>query len=319
MNVSVVIATINRREELRRTLEAYRRQTHRPLELVVMDNGSTDGTREMIAAEFPEVVYEWLDGNRGTAAITRGFARATGDTYWVSNNDSYPESDEALARVVEILELHPDVDIVGSEDVEAGDGYRIYDWHPRRVDKVHAPPGGYPTNLFHGTGAAIRRRVIERIGGFWDWFCYEEMDLCARAIKAGFHVRYVPAIRTLHFSSPRSRVPTDRWVLAATNMMRYTWRHLPLESALYRSAFYYPYFLMQGMLIRARPREFLAVIAGMPRVALETCRQGRQPIPRSRLRELTLGLGPVRLTWNHLRQVIRRRWTRWRRGATASR
>jgi GT2 family glycosyltransferase len=319
MKVSVVIATINRREELRRTLEAYRRQTHRPLEQVVIDNGSTDGTREMMAADFPEVVYEWLEGNRGTAAINRGFARATGDTYWVSNNDSFPEDDDALARVVEILERHPDVDIIGSEDVEVADGHRIYDWHPRRVDKVHAPPDGYPTNLFHGTGAAIRRRVIERIGGFWDRFGYEEMDLCARAIKAGFHVRYVPAIRTLHFSSPRARVLADRWVLAATNMMRFTWRHLPLESALCRSAFYYPYFLMQGVLIGAGPRDLIAVSAGMTRAAREACRGERQPIPRSRLRELTLGLGPVRLTWNHLRQVIRRRWLRWRRGATASR
>ena len=314
MKISVVIATINRREELRRTIEAYLHQTQRPLEIVVIDNGSTDGTREMMCADFPEVVYEWLDSNRGTAAINRGFALASGDAYWVSNNDSYPECDDALARVVGLLEQCPDVDIIGSEDVEAADGHRIYDWHPIRVNKIDVPPGGYPTNLFHGTGAAIRREVIESVGGFWDWFCFEEMDLCARAIKAGFHVRYVPTIRTLHFSSPRSRVPTDRWVLAATNMMRFTWRHFPLGSALYRSLFYYPYFLMQGVAIRAKAREFRAVITGMPRVAFETWRTARQPIPRNRLRELTLGLGPARLTWNHLRQVSNRRWKRWRRG-----
>jgi hypothetical protein len=105
-------------------------------------------------------------------------------------------------------------------------------------------------------------------------------------------------------------------VLAATNMMRFTWRHFPVGQALYRSFFYYPYFLMQGAALGAKPREFVAVITGMPRTAFDTCRTSRQPIARKRLRELTLGLGPVRLTWNHVRQVIHRRWKRWRRGVS---
>jgi GT2 family glycosyltransferase len=311
--ISVVIATINRRDELRTTLQAYREQTHRPLELVVVDNGSTDGTREMMREEFPEAVYEWLPCNMGTEAINRGFALATGDVFWLSNNDSRPESADGLARVAALLAAHPEVDIVGSENLEMIDGGRIYDWHPIRVDKSRIPPGGFPTNLFHGTGAAVRRRVVDAIGGLWDVFGYEEMDFCARAIARGFQVRYRPDIRTLHFSSPRERVPTDRWVAAALNMMRYTWRHFPLGAALYRSTIYYPYFLLQGLAYPARPSEFARVIVGMPQMAFRTMAHERQVAPAAVRPQLTMGIGPLRLTWNHLRQVAARRLGRLRR------
>jgi GT2 family glycosyltransferase len=279
---------------------------------VVIDNGSTDGTREMMARDYPDLVYEWLPENAGTRAINLGLENATGDAFWVSNNDSYPEGKDALARAAAVFEKHPDIHVIGTENLEMGDGGRIYQWHPLPVPKDAEPEGGFPTNLFHGTGAAIRREVIETIGGFWDVFGYEELDFCTRAIAAGFHVRYIPSIRTLHFNSPKSRVLTDRWVGAATHMMRYVWRHLPLGEALYRTAFYYPYFLLQGFSYPARPREFLAVLIGMPRTAIRTFRTERRVIPRGKLREVTLGLGPLAVTWPFVVQALKRRVRRLR-------
>jgi len=282
---------------------------------VVVDNGSADGTREMMPEKHPGVLYEWLPGNMGTRAINRGFELAAGDVFWVSNNDSYPESPDALAHVAAILEAHPDVHIIGSADVEVGDGNRIYNWHPVEVDKTQEPASGFPTNLFHGTGAAIRREVVTKIGGFWDVFGYEELDFCTRAIAAGFNVRYFPSIRTLHFSSPRSRPLTGRWVAASHHMMRYTWRHMPFGEALYRSAFYYPYFLLQGLSYPASFREFGQVIVGMPATAWRTFRNERQVVPRSRLRDVTMGLGPLRVTWPFIVQAVKRRLARARRGS----
>src|SRR5688572_22953765 len=116
MLISVVIATINRKDELRETLLAYRRQTHPHAELVIIDNGSRDGTREMMGSEFPDIIYEWLPYNMGTHAINIGFERSRGDIVWLSNNDSYPEDPAVFERVVDIFRRFPHVHILGTED-----------------------------------------------------------------------------------------------------------------------------------------------------------------------------------------------------------
>ncbi len=293
MLISVVIATINRKDELRETLLAYQRQTHLRVELVIIDNGSRDGTREMMASEFPDVFYEWLPYNMGTHAINIGFERSRGDIVWLSNNDSYPEDTTAFERVVEIFTRFPHVHILGTEDIEMNDGGRVYHWHPFDVDKTAVPADGFVTNNFHGTGAAVRREVLDTIGGFWDTFIYEEMDLCTRAIAAGFSVRYFPDIRTLHFGSPRERVQVERRILAAKNIMRYTWRYFPLFRALGRSVVYWVVYSLISLRHLNEPAAVLEIQFGM---AMEMCRawrKERRVIPSEKLRDVTLGKGVV--------------------------
>ncbi len=316
MKFSVVIATINRKDELRRTIEAYRRQSHPDVEIVVIDNGSTDGTREMMQGEFGDLLYEWLPYNMGTHAINIGFAKASGDVFWLSNNDSYPESSEALAQVATLLDRFPEVHIVGTEDIEVRDGNRVYQWHPLPVDKSAMPPDGFPSNLFHGTGAAVRRSVVDDIGGFWDVFVFEELDFCTRAIARGYSVRYVPAIRTLHFASPRSRVPIERWIAAAKNLTRYHWRHFPLAQALLRTILYYPYFLLQGLAYPAAPSALFDVIFGIPAEMFRTIRRERRPIPRDKVAAVTLGQGALRPMLRYARSAVSRRLLRRRQART---
>jgi len=193
MRISVVIATLNRREDLLRTLAAYEQR------------------------------YFWIPNNIETVAINYGMSIATGEIFWLSNNDSYPEDPRTFERIV------------------------VYDWHRLPAPKETMPPDGYPAVLFHGTGAAVRRRVIEKIGGFWDRFVYEELDLCIRALRAGCQIRYFPTIRTLHFASPASRASVFRWRRAYLHTLRLVWKYAPTATALWRSLVASAFFFVTGI------------------------------------------------------------------------
>lgn len=104
MNISVIIPTYNRSQSLHRALQSVYRQTLMPGEIIVVDDGSNDGTEQMLRNEFPEVRYIYQQNRGVSAARNRGIAAASGD--WLAFLDSddqwLPEKlqkqQQALAR-----------------------------------------------------------------------------------------------------------------------------------------------------------------------------------------------------------------------------
>ena len=107
MNVSVVIATYNRRDILRRTLESVASQSHAAHEVIIADDGSTDGTPEL-AAEFPQVTFLRQENRGSSAARNLGVQRATGDVVAFTDDDCVVPPDW-LERIVDGYERHPEV------------------------------------------------------------------------------------------------------------------------------------------------------------------------------------------------------------------
>ncbi len=95
--VCAVVVTYNRKELLRECLEALRGQTRRVDHILVVDNASTDGTEEMLRAEFPEVEVLRLPENQGGAGgFHEGMKRAHGmgfDWLWLMDDDTIPRED----------------------------------------------------------------------------------------------------------------------------------------------------------------------------------------------------------------------------------
>jgi len=206
--VSVVILSWNRRDDLREGLLELRRQSYPSLEVIVVDNGSTDGTPAMVRSEFPEVQLVIFPENIGIEAYNSGFRRAKGRYILILDDDSFPARN-AIARMVDRFEADPRLGVVAfhvhgydrfqkdsqesnREDRNgSSDGSTVAECGPIR-GSAHAFPSGkhrqdYYFISFNGATAGVRRSVMEEVGyypGEFFLFC-NEIDLALRIWDAG--------------------------------------------------------------------------------------------------------------------------------------
>lgn len=182
MTVSVVIATWNRADLLHDCLTAI--DADRPDELIVVDNGSTDGTGDMIDACHPHVVYIRNDTNEGFApASNRGAKEATGDVVIFLNNDTLPKPGWWRAMAAAVDANRP---IVGCH-------LTYPDGRTQHAGIVITRPGGVLTGVnvteprpsrkvaaVTGACMAVDRARFLAAGGFHEGYRngYEDVDLC---------------------------------------------------------------------------------------------------------------------------------------------
>jgi GT2 family glycosyltransferase len=207
--VSIAVLNYQRCDALRRALHAARRQRG-ALEILAVDNASTDGSVEMVRREFPDVRVVALSENLGTAGRNAGVRAARGDVVVTLDNDVLLEGDDALPRVLAVLDRHPraavvDFTVLGPE----GDLSRR-DWcHPRDPDLWAGVE--FTTCVVLEGASACRRSEFLALGGYWPPFFigHEGWDLGLRLIAAGRDVVYSPAIRARHLVESSAR-PSER-------------------------------------------------------------------------------------------------------------
>ncbi|MFN3307131.1 MAG: glycosyltransferase family 2 protein [Candidatus Kapaibacteriota bacterium] len=304
MKISVVIVSRNRKEDLIRAIESYKKQTYKNVEIVIVDNCSTDGTKEEIPLLYPDVKYFWLPENFDIRSIILGVHWSSGEIIWRCDSDSIPESDDTFEKIIEIFRKNPDIDIIATEDIEVRRNYQVWDWYPLKVDKTNIPPAGYVSGGFSGTGAALKRKVFETIGGF-NGFGYEEYDFAARAIIAGFNIRYFPNIRTLHFASTTERDVYSRWLCTCQQFIRFTWKFFPFFRAIGRTFLIFFFQIFEAFLRRINPFVLLEGIFLMLTTIFQTYRTERMVAPPDKIKIITLGKGFLYLQTRYLWQMLK--------------
>lgn len=309
MKISVIIVTKDRKNELVTTIEGFKKQTYKNYEIIIVDNASTDGTREFIPAEYPEIKYLWLPDNFDIRSINIGVEMSDGDIIWRTDSDSNPETPDEFQKVIDIFQKHEDIDIISMEDVEVRQNYAIWNWYPLPHSKDNIPEKGYKANAFAGTGAAIRRKVFDKIGGFWE-FGFEEIDFCTRAIVNDFSVRYFPNIRVLHYSTPVERQSDERWIRISNQFVRYTWKYLPFRIAFGRFIIIYISQMIQVIPSRLRFITFCEGALSMLSTMLRTIRAERQVVPKDKLKDVTLGVSLAKVQFNYFKSKIVRKFFR---------
>ena len=204
--ISAVVVNWNRRELLRKSLQSLQAQHDAKLELIVVDNGSTDGSAEMVQRDFPEVELIRNDANRGfCAANNQGIALAQGEFIALLNNDA--EADPRWASALrKVFQDRPDIGMAASKIL-------VFE-NPSRIDKVGHLMFPDGQNRGRGTGALdrgqfdrveevlwpdgcaamYRKSMLERISGFdEDFFAYgDDAELGLRARIAGWRCLYTP-------------------------------------------------------------------------------------------------------------------------------
>ncbi len=211
-SISVIIPNWNGAQYLPTCLAALRRQTYRDFEVIVVDNASTDGSRELLARDYPEVRLVALPENRGfTGACNAGLRAARGELLILLNNDT--EADPGwLAAIADASARHPEAGLIASKimlfdrrDVfhTAGDFYRV-DGLPGNRGVWQRDVGQYENEgyVFSACGGAAtyRRAMLEEVGLLDEDFFYscEDMDMAWRAQLAGWRCLYTPQAIIYH-------------------------------------------------------------------------------------------------------------------------
>ena len=212
--VSVVVVNWNRRELLRCCLQSLACQSYRAFEVLIVDNGSTDGSAAL--AEDPEFQngYHWIrnEENRGfCAANNQAIRRAQGKYVALLNNDA--EADPGwLEASVQALERNQQIGMAASKVLSHSDptvidkvGHVIYpDGQNRGRGSGEQDRGQYDQSEEvawpDGCAALYRKQLLEGIGGFdEDFFAYgDDAELGLRARIAGWRCLFVPEARVYH-------------------------------------------------------------------------------------------------------------------------
>lgn len=204
--VSVIIVNFNRVKLLAECLGSLERQSFRDFEMIVVDNGSEDGSAGWVAENFPQAQLIANGTNRGFCeANNQGFAVARGEYFALLNNDAVADT-EWLGRLVETAEAHPECGMVGSKIYVHGTksvidkvGHLIYwDGQNRGRGAGEIDMGQYDGDLEilwpDGCAAVYRRAMIEQCGGFdEDFFAYaDDAELGLRGRQFGWSARLAP-------------------------------------------------------------------------------------------------------------------------------
>jgi GT2 family glycosyltransferase len=194
--VTVAILAFNRREPLAVTLGKTLGELDYPadrLEVIVVDNASTDGTAEMVARDFPQVRLIVSEANEGIAGWNRAFAAGRGDWFLVLDDDCYVEGD-ALRRAVS-----------GAQDADAD----LVSFTVTSPDPGQTFSELYRTGVlsFWGCSVLVSARAAHELGGFDErlFIWAHELDFTMRLLDRGFTHLVLPDVRSLHMK-PFSRL-----------------------------------------------------------------------------------------------------------------
>lgn len=226
--VSVIILTMNRMNCLRSCLESVYRQRFSDMEVIVVDNASTDGTGDLVRREFPDARYVRLEENAGApGGRNHGIRRARGKICVFIDDDAVFAGSGALEQAVACFRSDERLGLLAFRVLSPHDGLEEYKSIPR-ADKKRIDQD-YECSYFCGAGFACRRRVFDEIGMFWEplFFIGEELDLSYRLLDAGYRIRRAGAISVVHYETAQARVP-GKWIYyAARNRFFVALRSLP--------------------------------------------------------------------------------------------
>lgn len=292
---SIVIPNWNGAKFLPTCLDSLQRQTYPRLEVIVVDNASSDDSRALLKANYGWVRLLELPENRGfTGACNAGIEAASGDYISLLNNDTEVDANWAAA-VVDAFERYPQAGSIASKMLlfdrrdhihTAGDFFTV-DGRPGNRGVWQKDEGQFEREEYVfsacGGSAAYRRTMLNQIGLLDDayFFSLEDVDLGWRAQLAGWRCLYTPAAIVYHHLSATGGGVTASYY-TGRNLLMLLVKNYP--AALWRK---------YGWLI----------VRAQARTAWEALRAWRGDAARARLRGMLSGLWSIPRIWHKRRAV----------------
>ncbi len=259
--VGVVVITHNRCSELDHALGKLAALPERP-KVVVVDNGSTDGTTKMISARHPQVTLLSPGHNLGATGRNLGVALVDAPYVAFCDDDTWWDGG-SLSRAADLFDRYPTLAVLTAHILVEPGGRDDPICEELRRSPLHHPAGlpGYPLLSFLAGASVLRRAAFEEAGGFSArlWLGGEEELLAADLASAGWSMAHVPELVCHHHPSV-ARDAHLRRRHGIRNTLWFTWLRRPWPAVMRRTAF----------LARSVPRDrlslkgFLDALRGLP-------------------------------------------------------
>lgn len=197
----IVVPAWNALHYLRKTVPAMRRaaKKHGNAQIVIVDNGSSDGTAGYIRSVYPDVTVISLPRQPIGAARNKGAQSIKSEILAFIDADCLMDEDHLVAA--DRLLSNEGVSVTGdSYDIPAKPGWIERTWY-----HLHRPAADGVTRLIPAGNLVVARKAFEEVGGFdEELITGEDADLCQRLIRAGYHPFASHAIRVVHLGNPKT-------------------------------------------------------------------------------------------------------------------
>ena len=250
--LSIVVVSWNTRDLLRECVGSALTAAERlngPVEVIVVDNASSDGSADMVAKSFPAVRVIRNSSNAGFAAATNQGLRAGRGRFLMLLNPDTKGTPDFLRVLMSFIETDPAAGAVGPRLVgsDGEDQVSCYPlptlgkeaWRLFHLDRlrevatypVRQWPVGVPRRVESIQGACmlIRREALEQTGLLDErFFIYtEEIDLCRRLVDAGWSIFWVPAAEIVHYGGASTiQVSRRMFIELYRSKVQYFRKHL---------------------------------------------------------------------------------------------
>ncbi len=226
VSVSIVVLNWNGRELLERCLSSLKKNTrYTDYEVILVDNGSEDGSQTLVRKNFPDIKLIENEKNLGfSRGVNKGLKIAKGEYLFLLNNDT-EVTEGWLSELVKVARSDPSIGIVGCKlifpdgTVQHAGGYMT----SAGIAKHYTSGVQREVEFVTGGALLIKREVIKKIG-FLDEkfspFYFEDIDWCFRAKKNGYKVIYSPNIKIIHHESLSMKQKSDNFVYFVKNKNR---------------------------------------------------------------------------------------------------
>ncbi len=220
--ISLLLINWNLKDDVAHCLRSLEKQSFRDFEAILVDNGSVDGSADMVEQDFPWVKLVRLPENTGFCHANNVAAEhSSGELLYIVNTDT--EFDPLmLAVLADAAERYSDYDIFSPQMINffnrrkvdcKGMAY-LKSLRGKMIDVGKAvDPNEKPYEIFCATGGALmmRRRVYETVGLYDESFFVnnEDTDWAVRAVGAGYRTLYLPDARVFHKRSPTEKKLPD--------------------------------------------------------------------------------------------------------------
>lgn len=228
--VSFLIITKDRKELLEKTINSLLKQDYSPFEIVIVDNGSSDGTSNLIKNGFKkaDINYIKMEQNLGVAGgRNKAISKAEGRILITIDDDAELPQGEATKKIVSKIQAEDNIGVLTFKVTNKKD----------KIQKSNIPIRGdanfdkeRDVAWFIGVAHAAPKKVYEEVGKYRDFFPYghEELDLAFRILDKGYKIVYCPEITVMHKTQEnRQKRLKERWSLILKNRIKASLLNLP--------------------------------------------------------------------------------------------